>query len=168
MGWKSCGSVLSAKRRYVRFGAAACALALASCATPFGEPPPFCAATIDVSRNFVGSITSANVSFVEENGAVTCEARAGAEAICAAYEAHPLGAGLAPIGAALRSCLYGNGYIRTAHRRQLGGETIIDSMRGGFRFHTTLELQLDEAGRRYELWLDERIIVTENQLGART
>lgn len=140
---------------------ALCALALAGCAAPFGETPAMCRATIDVARGVSEASHGARVVFAEQDGAVVCEAEANAQSICAAYQAQPPGAGLAPIGAAFRSCLLGHGYVRNVHRREQGGETLIDAMPGGFRFHVTLDLNLDDAGRRYEIRLDQRVFLTE-------
>lgn len=134
-------------------------LALSGCAT-LGRTPALCAATVDVARDSVSG-SGVRVSFVERDGAVTCSAEGAGRRICAAYEAEPPGAGLAPIGTALRSCLFGHGYIRTASRRDVRGERLIAEMRGGFRFYVTLNLSLDEDGRRYDLELDERVFLTD-------
>lgn len=134
-------------------------LVMTGCAT-LGRTPALCQATIDVAREQV-AWDGARVAFVERDGVVSCSAEGAGQRICAAYDAAPPGAGLAPIGAAMRSCLYGHGYIRTAERREVRGESIIAAMRGGFRFGVTLNLQLSEDGSRYELELDERIILTE-------
>jgi hypothetical protein len=138
---------------------AASVFALGGCAGVMGETPAMCRAVVDVARVYTAS-ESGRVAFEERDGVVSCSAEGADEQICAAYRAEPPGAGLAPIGEALRSCLYGHGYIRTAERR----EGMIVAMRGGFRFGTTLHLRLD--GARYLLELDERVILTEAR-GAR-
>lgn len=141
--------------------AVASVVALGACATPFSETPALCTAMIDVAREAATGADVRAVSFVERDGVVSCQAEGRSAAICAAYAANVPGAGLAPIGAAVRSCLYGHGYVRTVERRDLRGETIIANIRGGFRFHAVVLLRLDDEGRRYELDLQERIIITE-------
>jgi hypothetical protein len=139
---------------------AALALALSGCATPFRETPALCRATVDVAR-VQGADEGAQVSFVERDGIVSCSAEGAGHQICAAYAAEPPGAGLAPIGEAFRSCLYGHGYIRRAERGEVRGQRMITDMRGGFRFEVTLHLELSEDGTRYQLELEERIYLTE-------